>query len=359
MATGLDRRDCLKGLLGLGLSPCVAWANTPPPGTARCVAAWDGTDGQHWVGLLQAGPGSTLAVLDALALPSRAHGLVAETDGSVLVLARRPGEWLLRWHPGTSRPPQWQWLSGPRHLSGHALAPPNSPWIYTVELGQDDAEGWLVARDRRSLAEQAAWPTGGCDPHMALADGASHVLVANGGVLPAALTQGRPGGVPVRSSLVRLSLSTGQQLGAWRLADQQLSMRHLARHAHGMVGIALQAEHEQAGDRQSAPLLALFDGQRLWTAQADPSLGGYGGDIAALAEGFVVSASRAPQARSALGALALWSLEGRLQRQEPWPLAGALDEQWAVGTVWRTPLTSSKASPARAKAWDNHIARMT
>ena len=353
---GLERRDCLKGLLGLGLSPCVAWANAPRLGTARCVAAWDGTDGQHWVGLLQAGPGPALAVLDALPLPSRAHGLVAEAGGSVLVLARRPGEWLLRWHPGTGQAPQWQWLSGPRHLSGHALAPPNSPWVYTVELNHDDAAGWLVARDRQSLAARAAWPTGGVDPHMALADGPAHVLVANGGVLPPALAQGRSGAAPVRSSLVRLSLETGQQLAAWRLADTQLSMRHLARHAQGMVGIALQAEHEQPHARQAAPLLALFDGQRLWPAQADPRLGGYGGDIAALAEGFVISASRAPLAHSAVGALARWSLEGNLQHLAPWPQAGALGEQWAAGAAWSTPLASRVDAPPQARAWDNHLA---
>ncbi|WP_396269695.1 DUF1513 domain-containing protein [Ideonella sp.] len=352
MAMALERRSVLTALLGVGLWPGSAWTGTGAEAHARCVAAWDGHDGRHWVGVLQAGSGPTLEVLAEQALPTRAHGLTLEADGSVLVVARRPGEWLLRWHPQQARPPQWHWLSGPRVLGGHALVAAGSEVIYTIEQDANTAQGWLVARDRQSLAEQAAWPTGGPDPHMALADGPQHVLVANGGALLPTRAQPRK---PLHSSLVRLSLRDGSTQAAWTLADPHLSLRHLARHASGCVGIALQAEHPEAAARLDAPLLALFDGHRLTTAEALPSLGGYGGDISADAEGFVVSANRAALQAGLLGALARWDVRGRNLQVRAWPQAGALAAGWAAGRAWQTPLNAAVQPPRTAKAWDNHL----
>ncbi|MBQ0936665.1 DUF1513 domain-containing protein [Ideonella paludis] len=334
------------------LGPCTAWASANDGAQPRCVAAWDGHDGRHWVGLLQADSDASLRVLAAQALPTRAHGLTLEADGSVLVVARRPGEWLLRWHPQQARPPQWHWLSGVRVLGGHALVPAKAELIYTIEQDANHGQGWLVARDRQSLAEQAAWPTGGLDPHMALLDGPGHVLVANGGAPPAGVSRASTG---LQSSLVRLSLRDGALQGAWTLPDRHLSLRHLARHASGRIGIALQAEHPEAAARLDAPLLALFDGQALRLAEAHPGLGGYGGDIAADAEGFVVSASRAGLPPAPLGALARWDLTGQRRSVTAWPQAGALSPGWAAGQTWQTPQAPSATPSAQVKAWDNHL----
>jgi len=352
MAMGLDRRCCLTALGVAGLWPCAAWAGAAEATAPRCVAAWDGHDGRHWVGVLQANSGASLDVLAAQALPTRAHGLTLEADGSVLVVARRPGEWLLRWHPQQARPPQWHWLSGSRVLGGHALVPAGAEVIYTIEQDANHGQGWFVARDRLSLAEQAAWPTGGLDPHMALLDGTGHVLVANGGVPPAGMARSPTG---LQSSLVRLSLRDGAHQGAWTLPDRHLSLRHVARHASGRVGIALQAEHPEAAARLDAPLLALFDGHALQLAEAHPGLGGYGGDIAADAEGFVVSASRAARPQAQSGALARWDVSGQRRPVTAWPQAGALSPGWAAGRMWQTPQAPSATPSAQVKAWDNHL----
>src|SRR5690606_21978582 len=40
-----------------------------------------------------------LQVREQTELPTRAHGLARWPDGSVLIAARRPGDWLLRWWP--------------------------------------------------------------------------------------------------------------------------------------------------------------------------------------------------------------------------------------------------------------------
>ena len=79
--------------------------------------------------------------------------------------------------------------------------------------------------------------------------------------------------------------------------------RDAARGAAGTVGIALQAEHDDAQAKANAPLLALFDGNTLRTGELPQALAGYGGDIAATADGFAVSAPRA-------GGVAQWRRDG-------------------------------------------------
>lgn len=62
------------------------------------------------------------------------------------------------------------------------------------------------------------------------------------------------------SSLVRLQGDSGALLRQWRLSDQRLSLRHLAWNTQrNVLGIALQAEHDQETERSMAPVLALFD----------------------------------------------------------------------------------------------------
>ncbi len=73
-----------------------------------------------------------------------------------------------------------------------------------------------------------------------------------------------------------------------------------------LLGIALQAEHDDTAAKAAAPVLALFDGQQLRTCAADPghALAGYGGDIAWAAGGFAVGCPRA-------NGVAVWQADGR------------------------------------------------
>ena len=91
---GLRRRAALQGLLGLvWIGPAAAQPSAPA--NDELLAAWSDAQGQHHVGLLRA-QGTALAVVASLAVPTRAHGLLWEPEGSALALARRPGEWLDR-----------------------------------------------------------------------------------------------------------------------------------------------------------------------------------------------------------------------------------------------------------------------
>lgn len=288
---------------------------------ARLAAAWDDAQGRHFAGWLAASA-TALRVQRAIELPTRAHGLHVEADGALLVVARRPGDWLLRWP--AQGPAQWRWSEPDRRFNGHLLALGGR--LLTSETDLDSGAGRVVVRERRSLQVMADWASHGIDAHQLLADADGSLLVANGGVT----TRPETGRVKLArdrmdSSLVRLDADDGTLLGQWRLADRRLSLRHLARHAGGGIGIALQAEHDDAAQRGAAPLLALFDGTALAIAAAPQVLAGYGGDIVATPAGFVVAATRA-------GGLARWSADGRWAGFTPLPEACPL--AWHDGTLW-------------------------
>jgi hypothetical protein len=239
-------------------------------------------------------------VLHQLDLPGRAHGLLAQPDGSVFILARRPGDWLLRWHPEGGRT-SWHWLKADKRLNGHAQMRDDG-LLLTTETDLDQGQGWIGLRDLAHDVAVAHWPSHGLDPHELLrlpqavgGFAAGTLMVANGGIPTRAETgrqkQLRQG---MDASLVAMDPQTGQLLGQWRLEDDRLSIRHLAWDAATQqLGVALQAEHDDPKTRMAAPVLAIWNGDNLRPAEGAP-LSGYGGSICARpGGGFVVSCPRA------------------------------------------------------------------
>jgi hypothetical protein len=325
------------------------------PRTTRLAGAWDDTAGRHFVGLLEASGDQPMRVVESIETPSRAHGLIVEPAGSVLAVARRPGNWMLRWTPGRAQR-QWCWSALDRRYGGHAALDARGR-LYTAEADLDSGGGLVVVRDARSLEIVEEWPTQGIDVHELLIDADGSVLVANGGVP----TRPETGRVKLdRSgmdpSLVRLDARSGKLLGQWRLADPRLSIRHLARHASGVIGAALQSEHDDPAERDAAPLLALFDGERLHLAPQPHALAGYAGDIAATRDGFAVAATRGH-------CVSRWRVDGRWL--EAWPLADACpiasdDEIWAGGraqALHGETATTARSSALPAIRLDNHWVR--
>lgn len=315
----LTRRLCLRWLGALpmavgGIGSVHAAAGGRP--SALLAASWEQANAFH-IGLLAAdlpdrtaacgaaGTPGVLRELASMAVPTRAHGLLVEPGGSVLVVSRRPGDWLLRWHPD-GRPPQWQWIEAQRAFNGHAVISADGRTIYTTETDLDSGVGCIGVRDARTLVKRDEWPTHGIDAHQLVWDRArpQHLIVANGGVATSPETGRAKIGLPrMDSSLVRLDAQTGRLDGQWRLDDPRLSLRHLAwsDDASMTLGIAMQAEHDDAAAKAAAPVLALFDGVRLRAVSPSqapapspaPALAGYGGDIAAQRDGFFVSCPRA------------------------------------------------------------------
>jgi uncharacterized protein len=326
----MQRRRLLSGslLLWAGLGSARAATPTSTPTSLRFVAAWADEADRHHLGVLAA-RGASLEIVTSIELPTRAHGLLLEAGGSVLAAARRPGEWLLRWRPGSgagSGAAQWLWAEPERRFTGHLLREPQGRWLYSAETDLDSGQGLIAVRDARTLKRHAEWPTHGIDPHQFIVDADGSLLVANGGVP----TRPETGRAKVDldqmdPSFVRLDGRSGAWRGQWRLTDTRLSIRHLARAVNGQVGIALQAEHDDAQAKAAAPVLAVFDGSALRTVDAPRSLAGYGGDIAAGSDGFHVSAPRA-------GGVAHWDADGRWAGFTP--LAEACSLTRVAGEVW-------------------------
>lgn len=346
-----DRRAFLAALAAGAAAPS-AWSASPPP--PAFAGTWDTLAGGHRVGVLAHRQGRW-QVRRQLELPTRGHALLAEAGGALLAVARRPGDWLLRWHPATGAT-QWQWSEPDRAFNGHVIASADGQRLLTTETDLETGAGLVGVRDAASLEKLQEWHTGGMDPHEMLLDVDGTLLVANGGI-PTLPESGRLkiGLERMDASLARLDAGTGAIRAQWRLADPRLSLRHLAwGEAAGerVLGLALQAEHADAQARRNAPVLALLRGDRLAAVEAPQPLAGYGGAIASAGGRFAVSCPRA-------GGVAVWNAIGQWQEFTALAEACALAPTdgaglWAAGRSELADLGSVQRQPLPPLRMDNH-----
>lgn len=212
----------------------------------------------------------SLRVAASAVLPGRPHGLLAEPGGGMLVVAAQPGRWLLRLDAQARVVAQIDLGSEPRRFSGHLLASRDGRSLYTGEIDTASGAGRIGVRDAATLNKRADWDSGGIEPQQMLLDAKGHLLLAQGGIRRDA--EGRKTELPrMASALLRLNSQTGARLGQWTLEDPRLSIRHIAWSADGLLGVALQAEHDGAAARAAAPALAIWD-----TTRFHPIPGGEG-----------------------------------------------------------------------------------
>lgn len=305
MTQPISRRGFLKlagacGLLahgGLALSA----GNSAEGQQARVAAAWRGPNPSdpYYAGVLLADWGrKKIEILHSVLLPTRPHGLLPEADGSLLVTGVRPGTWLMRIDAEgkISRQVDIE-ASADVLLNGHALTGPTGELVFTSETDFASGRGRIGVRDRLTLKKIDEWESGGLEPHQMLLDAEGHLIVANGGIVrnradkKIELSRMDP-------SLVRLDARNGSELRRWKLADARLSLRHIAwstaPDGQRRLGIAMQAEHDDAAQRSRAPLLAVLENEKLIVPTRANDGFGYGGDIAAAYHGgFVVSSNQA------------------------------------------------------------------
>jgi hypothetical protein len=350
----MDRRAFLAACAALWATPGLSRAASGET-SVRLAASWQ-TDHGYQVGVLEAA--GSLAVRSAIDVPTRAHALLQEPGGTLLAVARRPGDWLLRWDR-TGKALAWCWIEPRRAFTGHVVS--DGRTLYVAETDLDTGAGLIGVRDAITLEKRAEWPTHGIDPHQLLWDAnlPGALIVANGGVP----TRPETGRVKVDlermdSSLVRIDSQSGELCGQWRVADRRLSLRHLAWGSNRLLGIALQAEHDTAEAKAAAPVLAVFDGNKLIPVSAPQSLAGYGGDVASIytlvGPGFAVSCPRAQ-------GIALFAENGEWQGLIPLAEACALaatDERvWAGGQLQALALQPSMPAlpaPISGLRLDNH-----
>ena len=330
----------------------------------RVLTAWVHGE-QSWAGVWTPGRAPR-----GIALPARAHQLLVVPGSKVapqqaLVLARRPGEYLMRMDVQRGKALQWHTMEDDRYLGGHAALSASGTTFFTTETDGATGQGLIAERDLQSLEKLREFPSGGIGPHALLLEPGGTLLVANGGILNLPETGRRKLNIGrMDSNLTRLDPHSGQILGQFRVDDSFLSLRHLARAPNGTLGVALQAEHPLAGERQRAPALALLQGEQLrtvgWTSGETPAgWDGYAADICWTQQRFWVSAPHA-------GSLATWSTDGTGLRTHPLPGASALaaaDGRWLVGGDADALLyTTPDHQPLRYRlplGWDNHASLLS
>lgn len=317
----MHRRDFLVaaiGSLATGTLPAAASESAPSPQATttpadvahsprvtRLGATWRGPSesSAQQVGIFELDwERRAMRVAAARQVPGRGHGLLAEADGGLVAAAFRYGTWLWRLDAqgrlvrsvSTTDEP------GERRFAGHVVAHADGATLLTAELDPRSGEGWIGVRDRQTLRKLDEWRSHGLEPHQLLLDADGHVVVANGSVLRT--PEGRKRDLDrMASSLVLLDRRGGSLRGQWRLPDSRLSLRHMAwstppGNDRPVLGVALQAEHDDPARRADAPLLAVWDGDTLDLPCPLGSGDGYAGDIAAADGGFVLSCQKAGQA---------------------------------------------------------------
>lgn len=286
----MNRRDALRMLPGLGaLAALPRLSLAAEAQQAGIGAAWRGPNKNdpYLAGELRADWSTRkLDIRYAVRLPGRAHDILAEPDGGLLIVAFRFGDWLLRCD-ARGRVTQTVSLKeeGDRRCAGHAVYAPDRSLLYTTETDIRTGRGWIGVRDPRSLKKIGEWETHGDDPHEVEVDHDGSLLVANGGVGRRSEDDSKLPLDNMDSSLVRLDGQNGRVLGQWRLNDARLSLRHMAWNrpageAGALLGLALQAEHDSAARRRAAPVLAVFDGETLSVPTTVGDGIGYCGNIA-------------------------------------------------------------------------------
>lgn len=348
-------------LAASGLGATAAWATnstrTVPP---RVLTAWNRGE-QSWAGLWTPGtqpPG--------VALPARAHQLLAlppcaQRNGlQALVLARRPGDYLLRMDPIRCKALQWHTMEDNRYLGGHAVLSANGQSFFTSETDASNGQGLIAERDLQSLEKLREFASGGIGPHALMREPSGTLLAANGGILNLPETGRRKLNLgTMAANLTRLDAQSGAVLAQFRLPDPMLSLRHLAIAPNGTIAVGLQAEHADPLVRRAAPAMALLTAQGFkavpWqNGTPPPGWNGYTADVCWGGGQFWASS---PQAGCVVG----WTVDGQTQNAVALPGARAMassETLWLAAGDQTALQMCLTAKPERRYTliapWDNH-----
>ncbi|OUS22784.1 hypothetical protein A9R01_17380 ['Osedax' symbiont bacterium Rs2_46_30_T18] len=214
-------------------------------------ASVDGS-GQHW-----------LVVFNQLAveklrypLPGRAHQVIKHpTQDWLLVVARRPGEYLLLIDIQSGEKIVQLSPRAGQHFCGHLQISADGRYLYTTENLSASSAGLIAVRELAGgYATVAQFSSGGIGPHqLKLSSAGQQLIVANGGIhtrdrVKLNLQQMRP-------SLAYIDLTSGQ-IEQQLVLDQQysqLSIRHIDVSGDDSVLIAMQYQGERTA---RVPLVA-------------------------------------------------------------------------------------------------------
>lgn len=277
----LNRRQ----MLGLGALLC-APGSLAFAGAARqpllLSAASDGAE-QHWVIGMRVGSNGVETAFKHQ-LPERAHHIAINAErGLYVVVARRPGTWLMLGDLASGALHAELRVPADRHLFGHGVFSADTTLFYTTESAFADLTGdsgriveWRVSGQGTSatLERLREFPSYGVGPHeLLLHPGGTTLIIANGGIRThPAHDRDNLNVATMRPSLAYIDRHSGALLEQHYMPDafHQSGIRHLDVNAAGLVALAMQFEGEPFID---VPLLATHRrGESLRLLNAGPEL---------------------------------------------------------------------------------------
>ena len=369
----IDRRSLLLGTLAFVGSAGRGYATGLQSHAADAVAfvsAAKRADGRHSILLLTADG----RVLREVELSARGHDIaIHKASGRAVAFARRPGTFAVAFELQREAPPTVFTAHEGRHFYGHGVFSTDGRLLYVSENDIEGVRGVIgiydVGAGYKKIGEH---PSHGLGPHeiILLSDGRT-LAVANGG-LDTVPEAGRANlnTEDMRPSLTFVDAQSGALIADHPLhgALSQLSVRHIAADANGMVWVGGQWE----GASTETPSLVGSAGRdrALSFLNADApglvggDLKGYVGSMAVSLDGAIIAAS-APKAGQVLYVDALrCQVIGSSRLKDVCGIAGEVSENFAASSGFgvlrhETPGVKVLSEVAISDiAFDNHLRRV-
>ncbi len=280
--TALNRRQVL-GLGALLCAPGPAVFASATQSRPLLLSAASDSDDKHWIVGLRMGDTGLDAVFKNQ-VPDRAHHIAVNTArGVYVVLARRPGTWLMLGDLATGELHTELRVPADRHIFGHGIFSAAGDLFYTTESDFNDMTGdsgrfveWRVTGNGATAALERAreFPSYGVGPHelLLLPDGDT-LVIANGGIRTHPDHDRDNLNIDtMQPSLVYVDRQSGALLEQHYMPAEfhQSGIRHLDVNADGLIVMGMQFEGEPFMD---VPLVATHRrGEELRLLKASPEL---------------------------------------------------------------------------------------
>jgi len=353
------RRGFLVSLLAAASLPTLGWADAGSPTHLACAGDPDGSFSLH--GLRSDGSEAF-----RIALPARGHaGCGHPTEALAVAFARRPGTYALA--VDCARGIVRHRLTSPegRAFNGHGAFIAGGSVLVTSEQDSVTSDGYVGIWDvEAGFRRMGDVPTGGVGPHDLKLMPSGLVVVANGGIAtdPTDRTKLNIGSMRPNLAMLDPLANGAAEVAELDSALHQLSIRHLALNANGVVAFAMQWEGRP---EELVPLLGFRSPDGTLTLAEVPEaeaqlMKGYAGSVAWNGAG-TEAAITSPKGGRVQHFDSAGQFIGSLARPEVCGVAptddGLLLSDGLGGLV---SITSRGARPlARAEvAWDNHLVRI-
>lgn len=260
----IPRRSFLSLALLLAAKP--SFSNTSASNAAIFLSAASDSDGKHWLKAFTV-DNDQLQELYSHQLRARAHAVQLSNKSDLfVVIARRPGRFLLIGDLQSGSILQEIEAPEGRHFYGHGIFSADDEYFYTTESAYEDLQGdsgrigvWRINRYLTGSPFERVneFPSYGVGPHeVLLTRDQETLIIANGGIRTHPDSKREKLNLDsMLPSLVYLDRTIGELLEQRYLPPEfyQASIRHIDINAQGQLAISMQFEGEPF---MRAPLLA-------------------------------------------------------------------------------------------------------